>query len=109
MSRLRIYMRASGDSALHRSGFSWTAAFVFPLWALTRRLYKTAAVSCVVVFALSQLIPPLFSLIHDPVVQGVATLVHCSMNEFKPRDACRGMARGRRLQGRTPSIGSCEC
>jgi hypothetical protein len=76
MSRLRIYMHASGDSALHRSGFSWTAAFLFPLWALTRRLYKTAAVSCVVIFALTQLIPPLFSLIRDPVVQGVAALVY---------------------------------
>jgi hypothetical protein len=76
MSRLRIYIRASGDSALHRSGFSWTAALMFPLWALTRRLYKTAAVACIVLFVLSQLIPPLFSLIRDPVVQLIAAIVY---------------------------------
>jgi len=55
MDHLTIYMNRAGDSTLHREGFSWAAAIAFPVWALTRCLYKTALVSCVVLLIISQI------------------------------------------------------
>ena len=45
MARLAIYMNEAGDSVVHHAGFSWLAAVVVPVWALQRRLYKTAIVT----------------------------------------------------------------
>ncbi len=39
MTRLSIYIRPSGESVLHRTGFSWLAVLAWPLWALHRRLW----------------------------------------------------------------------
>ena len=71
MADLRIYMHPSGDGVLYQSGLSWIAAFAFPLWALTRRLYKTAVVSCVAILALTQLIPLVFNQIHNDKLRGI--------------------------------------
>jgi hypothetical protein len=76
MKQLRIYMHPSGDSALHRSGFSWTAAFVFPVWAVTRRLYKTALAFSALIFAASQILPVLFATFGSAVVQGFGAAVY---------------------------------
>lgn len=67
-------MHPSGDSELLPSGFSWVAAFAFPLWAFTRRLYKTALVWVVVMTALSQLAPRLTASIKDPRLQVIAIM-----------------------------------
>ena len=67
-------MHPSGDGVLYQTGFSWIAAFAFPLWALTRRLYKTALVSCVAILALTQLIPILFDQIHNDALRGLMAL-----------------------------------
>jgi hypothetical protein len=49
MAKLAIYMNDSGDSVLHRTGFSWVAP-IFPyIWALQHRLYKTCAATFVIV------------------------------------------------------------
>jgi hypothetical protein len=66
MAQLRVYMHPSGDSVLYRTGFSWGAAFAFPLWALTRRLYKTAAVSALGILGVSQLGPVLLARLPAP-------------------------------------------
>lgn len=41
MGQLAIYMNDAGESALHRTGFSWVAAIAPPIWAFQHRLYKT--------------------------------------------------------------------
>ena len=69
-------MHPSGDSELLPSGFSWVAAFVFPLWAFTRRLYKTALVWFVVITAVSQLAPRLTAAIRDPRVRVIAIVAY---------------------------------
>jgi hypothetical protein len=69
-------MHPSGDSQLLPSGFSWVAAFAFPLWALTRRLYKTALVWFVALTAVSQLAPRLAALIDDPRLRAIAILAY---------------------------------
>jgi Protein of unknown function (DUF2628) len=74
MGQLRIYMHASGEGAMHRSGFSWGAAIAFPVWALTKRLYKTAAVWSGCFVALSLLIPRLLSGIQDEAHRVLAVL-----------------------------------
>lgn len=62
---LRIYLHPSGRSVLHRSGFSWSAAFAFPLWALTRRLYKTTLVWCLGLGVACLLLPRLHHVTTD--------------------------------------------
>jgi hypothetical protein len=68
MARLRIYMHESGDCVLHRSGFSWLAAFVLPIWALSKRLYRTALIAFVVSVASSQLVARMLPLIESDMV-----------------------------------------
>ena len=48
MAKLAIYMNETGDSVVHHAGFSWLAALALPVWALRRRLYKSAAVTFVI-------------------------------------------------------------
>jgi Protein of unknown function (DUF2628) len=42
MAKLAIYTNEAGNSVLHRTGFSWMAAIIPPVWALQHRLYRTA-------------------------------------------------------------------
>jgi Protein of unknown function (DUF2628) len=70
MAHLRIYMHASGDCVLHRSGFSWLAAVALPLWALSKRLYRTALIALVVSVASSQLVSRLLAQIETGAVSG---------------------------------------
>jgi hypothetical protein len=49
VAKLAIYMNEAGESVMHRTGFSWMAAIVPPIWALQHRLYKT----CVAAFVVS--------------------------------------------------------
>ena len=56
MAKLAIYMNEAGKSALHRTGFSWMAAIVPPIWALQYRLYKTCLATIVINILLSQMI-----------------------------------------------------
>lgn len=42
MRELRVYAGPHGECAISRSGFSFLAAMFFPLWALSKRLYKTS-------------------------------------------------------------------
>jgi hypothetical protein len=65
MAQLRIFMHRSGAAAMHSSGFSWSAAIAFPLWALTRRLYATAVTWCGCLVLLSLLVPRFFAGIED--------------------------------------------
>jgi hypothetical protein len=48
MAKLAIYMNEAGDSVLHRTGFSWLAAILPPIWALQYRLYKTCVATLVI-------------------------------------------------------------
>ena len=73
---MRIYMHPSGDSELLASGFSWVAAFAFPLWALTRRLYKTALLWLVAVIAVSQMAPRLAAVIGDPRLRAIVIVTY---------------------------------
>ena len=61
MAKLAIYMNEAGQSALHRTGFSWMAAIVPPIWALQHHLYKT----CVATFVISTLVNPTIALVPD--------------------------------------------
>jgi Protein of unknown function (DUF2628) len=76
MTRLAIYMHASGDSVIHRSEFSWLAAFALPVWALRTRLYKTALVAFLVLVAHGVFVPPLFDQIDGDTTKAVATLLY---------------------------------
>jgi len=67
-------MHPAGDGVLHRSGFSWTAAIAFPLWALTHRLYKTALVSSVGILIVSQLGPFLFGRIDNATLRALVAI-----------------------------------
>ena len=58
MAKLAIYMNEAGKSVLHRSGFSWAAAIVLPIWALQHRLYKT----CVATVVINALLPQAYAL-----------------------------------------------
>jgi Protein of unknown function (DUF2628) len=58
MAKLAIYMNDAGKSVLHRTGFSWVAAIIPPIWALQHRLYKT----CVVTFVFNGLTHQTFAL-----------------------------------------------
>jgi hypothetical protein len=74
VGQLRIYMHPSGEGAMHRSGFSWTAALAFPFWALTKRLYKTTVAwfGCLLVVGL--LPPRILFRVQDDRVRGLAML-----------------------------------
>lgn len=76
MAQLRIYMHASGDCVLHRSGFSWLAALVLPIWALSKRMYRTALIAFVVSLASSQLVARLLPLIESETVSGWFALLY---------------------------------
>jgi hypothetical protein len=76
MPELRIYMHTSGDCVLHRSGFSWLAAFALPLWALSKRLYRTALVAFVVVLVVTQLVPRLLAEIQSETVRDSVAFVY---------------------------------
>jgi hypothetical protein len=56
MAKLAIYMNEAGDSVLHRTGFSWMAAIIPPVWALQHRLYKTCPATTAINILLSQMI-----------------------------------------------------
>jgi hypothetical protein len=56
MAKLAIYMNEAGDSVLHRTGFSWLAATLPPLWALQLRLYKTFVATLVIDIPLNLII-----------------------------------------------------
>jgi hypothetical protein len=45
---LAIYMNDAGKSVVHRTGFSWVAAILLPVWALQHRLYKTCVATIVI-------------------------------------------------------------
>ena len=76
MAQLRIYLHPSGDCVLHRSGFSWLAAFALPLWALSKRLYRTALVAFVVVLVVIQLVPRLLARIEPESLRDSVALVY---------------------------------
>lgn len=76
MAQLRIYMHASGDCVLHRSGFSWLAALVLPIWALSKRLYRTALIALVVSAAASQLVARMLALIEAEMLSGWFALAY---------------------------------
>jgi len=42
MTTWSIYRNSRNEFLLHRAGFSWLAVFLSPVWALSRRLYKTS-------------------------------------------------------------------
>jgi Protein of unknown function (DUF2628) len=65
MAKLAIYMNEAGKSVLHRTGFSWAAAIVPPIWALQHRLYKT----CVATFAVNILLPQAIALMPNGAPQ----------------------------------------
>jgi hypothetical protein len=48
VAKLAIYMNEAGESVMHRTGFSWMAAIVPPIWAFQHRLYKTCVAAFVV-------------------------------------------------------------
>lgn len=58
MAKLAIYMNEAGQSVVHRTGFSWVAAIVLPIWALQHRLYKT----CVATLVINALLPQAYAL-----------------------------------------------
>jgi|SRR5688572_15672358 len=76
MGQLRIYMHDSGDCVLHRSGFSWLAAFALPVWAFSKRLYRTALLTLVVSVAASQLTPLLIDRMESDTVSGLLALAY---------------------------------
>lgn len=76
MAQLRIYMHASGDCVLHQSGFSWLAAFALPFWALSKRLYRTALVTFVVMLAASQVVPPLLARVESEPASTLLALAY---------------------------------
>ena len=76
MAQLRIYMHDSGDCVLHRSGFSWLAAFALPIWAFSKRLYRTALIALVGVVAASQLVPLILDRIESETVSGLLALAY---------------------------------
>lgn len=69
-------MHPSGDGAMHHSGFSWTAATAFPLWALARRLYKTAVIWCGCLLVMSLLLPRLLGVIHSQTLRALAACAY---------------------------------
>ena len=76
MARLRIYMHDSGDCVLHRSGFSWLAAFALPVWAFSKGLYRTALLALVAVVTASQLTPLLLDRIASETLSGLIALAY---------------------------------
>ena len=76
MAQLRIYMHPSGDCVLHRSGFSWLAAFALPIWAVSKRLYRTALVALVFVVLATQLAPRLISQIPSDIARTIVAVAY---------------------------------
>ena len=58
MERLAIYMNEAGDSVVHHVGFSWLAALAVPVWALQRRLYKSAAATAAISLLAEETVVP---------------------------------------------------
>ena len=76
MGPLRIYMHSSGDCVLHRGGFSWIAAVALPVWALTRRLYRTAAMTFLLVLIVNMVMPRLFALVPGAALRGFLAVAY---------------------------------
>jgi len=76
MAKLAIYMHTSGDSVLHRSGFSLLAALALPVWALRQRLYKTAFVALLVQLLLMVLVPRLSAQLEGDMTRAIAALLY---------------------------------
>ena len=76
MAQLRIYMHDSGDCVLHRSGFSWLAACALPIWAFSKRLYRTALFTLIVSVAASQLTPLLIDRMESETISGLLALAY---------------------------------
>jgi Protein of unknown function (DUF2628) len=76
MARLAIYMHACGDSVAYRSGFSWLAALALPVWALRKRLYKTALVALLVQLALNASAPRLGELFDSDITKAIVGLLY---------------------------------
>ncbi|MEQ1684534.1 MAG: hypothetical protein ABL916_12860 [Burkholderiaceae bacterium] len=75
MSQLSIYIRPSGDSVLHRTGFSWLAMLAWPLWALHRRLWWVLLLSLPLTFGLHTVVNEAIELVPGETAQGALALV----------------------------------
>ena len=74
MAKLSLYIDPRGVSVLHRSGFSWLAAFALPLWALHRRLWRTFLASLPLTAALNALANAAIEWLPGETAQGAAAL-----------------------------------
>lgn len=75
MSQLSIYIRPSGESVLHRTGFSWLAVLAWPLWALHRRLWWVLLLSLPLTFALHSVVNEAIELVPGETAQGALALL----------------------------------
>lgn len=75
MSRLSIYIRPTGESVLHRTGFSWLAAVAWPLWALHRRLWWVLLLSLPLTFALHTVVNWGIEFVPGATAQGALALL----------------------------------
>jgi hypothetical protein len=84
MTSIRIYMHPSGDCVLHRSGFSWLAAFALPLWALSKHLYRTALLAFVFVLLATQLAPRLLAQIESENARSLVAFAYLCLYWMVP-------------------------
>ncbi len=75
MSRLSIYIGPSGESVLHRTGFSWLALLAWPLWALHRQAWWVLLVSVPLTTAAHAIANQAIGWVPGEAAQGALALV----------------------------------